>query len=142
MPLSSPYVTRILVRNMPFDAQNTFVGNLGALATRTAEFDTGLAITDPNQLLAGNPVGAGTVQHAVGPFIDVLVFAAAIATLTIDYAVDGGASYRNVATTPVAAATPVNVSGLRITGRFVRVQLTDVSGAVNAIEFGAYVRST
>lgn len=142
MPLTSPFIGRQLTRNIPFAAQRTFVQALAAAGALVVEFDVGLVVTDGNQLLAGGPVGAGTVQHAVGPFLDCLAFSPGTASIAVDFAVDGGAGYRNIATTPVAASTPVNISGLRITGRFCRVTFTNTSGAQQNVEFGAYCRST
>ena len=70
------------------------------------------------------------------------MFADQIVSLTVEYAVDRGCAYRLIVPAQViAASTPTNISGLRITGRFVRVNLTNNTGVIANVEFGVYVRS-
>jgi hypothetical protein len=51
--------------------------------------------------------------------------------------------YRSIASSGVAAAIASNISGLRITGRFVRVTFTNTSGGGSGtnVELGIYIRS-
>lgn len=145
-------LARELTRVIPFTSQKTFVvANLPASNALAVAFDIGAKTTDRNQLLGttaptlpaiANLFSAITTQFAIGVLIDALVFSTSSGTLKVEYAVDSGASYRTIATAGVAANTPVNISGLRITGRYVRVSYTDTSGAITTtVEFGAYVRS-
>lgn len=139
---ASLLLSRELVRVLPFAAQKT-VRNaaLGNGATIVAAFDVGLACTDSNQFLTGANPSADPTQSAVGPNLDALVFAAGAGTLLVEFAVDVSCSYRQISNSVVPASTAVNVSGLRITGRFVRVTFTNTSGGAVLVEFGAYVRS-
>ena len=101
---------------------------------------------DPNLF---NNVGAypGTNTpkiHAVGPWLDAALFSDQACLIRVEYSVDRGCAYRQaVPDTAVAASSFSNLSGLRITGRFVRISLINNSGAANAnVEFGVYIRST
>jgi hypothetical protein len=143
-PPATAYLSRELVRFIPFAAQRTFVNAaLGNGATFVAEFDVALRVSDVNQLLTGAFPGGGTQPPvAVGPFLDALAFSAGAGSITVDYAVDRDCSYRQIAATVVPAGTATNISGLRITGRFVRITYTNTSGGAALAEFGAYVRST
>lgn len=141
-PPVNPVLARQLVRVIPFTAQRTIVNSaLGNGSTLTAEFDVGVRSTDVNQLLTGAFPGATNPLPAIGPFLDALVFSNGSGTLLVQYAVDRGASYRQISNSVVPANTAVNISGLRITGRFVLVTFTNTSGGVSSVEFGAYVRS-
>jgi hypothetical protein len=141
-PPTTPILTRELVRVLPFAAQKTV--NNAALAnngTIIAAFDIAAKVTDVNQLLVGaNPSGDPTVV-AIGPNLDAVVFSVGAGTLLVEFAVDVTCTYRQVSNSVVPAGTLVNISGLRITGRFVRVTFTNTSGIASAVEFGVYVRS-
>jgi hypothetical protein len=142
-PPVTPFQARQLTRVIPFAAQRTF--NNAALAnggTLIAAFDTGIAVTDPNQFLVPATLpSADPIQHAIGPLLDALVFSVGVGSLLVEYAVDYTCSFRSVAPTAVPAGTATNISGLRITGRLVRVTFTNTSGAPSAVELGVYVRS-
>lgn len=134
---------REITRAEPFCAQRTFVNAaLGNGATMVAEFDLATRVTDPNQFIVGAAPSAGTIVPAIGPFFDALAFSAGAGTILIEFAVDLGCSYRSIALTAVPAATATNISGLRVTGRFVRATYTNTSGGAANTEFGAYIRST
>jgi hypothetical protein len=65
--------------------------------------------------------------------------------LTVEYAIDRGCQYRTVMPgTAVPASTFVNISGLRITGRFVRVTMGNPATNTDdlVVEFGVFVRSS
>lgn len=141
-PPSSPVLSRELIRFIPFATQKTFVQALGAGAALTVEYDVARIVTDRNQLLAGAFPGGAQPASAVGPFLDALWFSPQNGTIEVDYAVDQGAAYRQISLTNVLAAIPGNISGLRITGRFVRVIFTNTAGVPAAVEFGVYIRST
>ncbi len=141
---ASLYLSRQLVRVMPFAAQKTFVvAAAGAGATSVAEFDVAQLVTDANQLLSGALPSAGAIQFAIGPFLDAVCFdtGAGGATILIEYAVDRGASYRVFNTTVVAQNTLTNIAGLRVTARFVRVTFTNVTAA-STLEAGVWIRSS
>lgn len=141
MPLSGPYITRELVRPLPSSAQSETVNAaLGNGATIQVAFDVALVVTDRNQLGVGAAPGTPTPRIAIGPLCDVVVFSSGVGTLIIEYGVAGG-SYRQLSSTGVPASTLVNISGLRVTARFVRVTFTNTSGGNAAVEFGAYIRS-
>ena len=145
-PPVRPVMSRGLVRAVPFVTPNIQI--VAALANNgilTAEFDTLEGFADSNlYAITGAFPGTNTAKtHAVGPLLDAFVFADQITWLDVSFAVDRGGTYRAIApTTIIPASTFANISGLRITGRFVLVQLTNKSGAANAaVEFGVYVRS-
>jgi hypothetical protein len=141
---ASLYLSRQLVRVMPFAAQKTFVNNAaGAGSTFVAEFDVALEVTDGNQLLGGAFPGGARPQSAIGPLLDAVCFdtGAGGATILIEYAVDQGATYRTFNTTVVAQSTLTNVAGLRVTARFARITFTNVTAA-STIECGAWIRSS
>lgn len=155
-PPITPVQARELVRAVPFCAQRTFLlAQLIPAGSQTVEWDVAAGITDVGQLLTGAypSVGAVAIPHATGPFLDAAVYITAggageSGLLTVEYAIDQGAAYRLVtAGTAVPLATFVNISGLRITGRFVRVTLWG-SGALGGVanltgvELGVYVRSS
>jgi hypothetical protein len=155
-PPTTPVQARELVRAVPFCAQSTYANlTIATAGSRTVEWDVADGITDIGQLLTGAypSVGAVAIPHATGPFLDAAVYIGAgtvgeIGLLTVEYAVDRGCAYRLVTPgTAIPIATFVNISGLRITGRFVRVTLfgSGASGGTHdltGIEFGVYVRST
>lgn len=141
---ASLYLSRQLVRVMPFGTDKTFVnGAAGAGSTFVAEFDVALVITDANQLLTGAFPGGAQPQSAVGPLLDAVAFTtgAGGGSILTEYAVDRGAAYRAFSPIAVASATLINISGLRITARFVRVTFTNVTAGAT-VEFGVYVRSS
>lgn len=141
MPLSAPYIPRNLVKPLPSAAQFEQVSAaLAAGGTIEVAFDVALAITDRNQLgVLAAP--APTPRVAIGPFLDVVAFSAQNGTILVSYAVAGG-SYRELGTTAVPATILTNISGLRVTARFVRVRYTNTSAVAALVEFGVYVRST
>lgn len=144
-PPTTPIMARELVRAVPFVTPYIYIGNIAPSASVSAEFDTVAGFADPNLY---NSVGAypGTNApkvHAVGPYLDAGVYASLATSLLVEYAVDRGASYRAFGqVSTITQQTFTNISGLRITGRFVRVTLTNLSAvAAVAVEFGVYVRS-
>jgi hypothetical protein len=141
---ASLYLSRQLVRVMPFATQKTFV-NTNALGGTTfiAEFDVALVVTDANQLLAGAFPSGARPQSAIGPFLDAVCFDTGLggATILIEYAVDQGALYRQLNTSVVPQNTLTNISGLRVTARFVRVTFTNVTFG-STIECGVWLRSS
>lgn len=144
-PPTRQVMSRGLVRAIPFANCKTFPSQVLATGTSLiAEFDTIAGFADPNQFqTAGAYPGTNTAKpHAVGPWLDALVFGDTALSLSVEFAVDRGCSYRGIApATVIAASTPINIGGLRITGRFVRVTLTNNSGGNSNVEFGVYVRS-
>jgi hypothetical protein len=141
MPLSAPYITRQLVRPLPSSTQLEQVTTLANAATIQVAFDVALAVTDRNQAPPPGPApGTPTPRVAIGPLCDVVVFSAGVGTLLVEYGVAGG-SYHTLSQTAVPAATLVNISGLRVTARYVRITFTNTSGGAQLTEFGAYIRS-
>lgn len=154
-PPTTPVQARELTRVVPFCAQRTFANlELQPAASQTVEFDVADGITDISQLLIGAypSVGAVPIPHAAGPFLDAAAWIEANtagegALLTVEYAIDRGCPYCQVMPgTAIPDLTFVNISGLRITGRFVRVTLlnNNAAGAAHHIDvdFGVYVRSS
>jgi len=167
-PPVTPIFSTEPTRPIPSCTQWTFPGSRAAVPTVlqplgaagdtiTAEFDVAFGITDENQLQPGdwpNATGGGhgtQPPHAVGPFLDAAAFivatvAGSSALITVEYAIDQSCVYHLVTPgTVVPDQVFTNVSGLRITGRFVRVRLQNrdaVAGHTLTVEFGAYVRST
>ena len=143
-PPTRPVMARELTRSVPFVTPIIYVGALAIGGTSLAEFDTLEGFADPdlfNSTLAYPGTNAPKL-HAVGPWLDAVVYSGGACTLLVEYAVDRGASYRAVApATAIPGTVLTNISGLRITGRFVRVTLTNTSGAPANVEFGVYVRS-
>jgi hypothetical protein len=162
-PPVSPVMARGLSRVIPFVTPRTFLANgtaeypsLPAAGSVSAEFDTLYGFAEPslfNNALAYPGVNTPKL-HAIGPYLDCLAwsdFAAGghaagfTATILVEYATDRGAQYRYpIAPIFLTNGQVANLSGLRITGRFVRVTLANVtSGAAVAInlEFGVYIRS-
>ena len=142
--------SRQLVRSVPFVTPNTFVEVVLASPgdAAAAEFDTLEGFADVNlyNSVGAYPNGAAPatpVLHAVGPWLDAAVYATGLTVLRVEYAIDRGCAYHQATPdTAILATTFANISGLRITGRFVRVSLINnaLAGAVT-IEFGVYVRS-
>jgi hypothetical protein len=156
-PPSTPYIPRKLVRSVPFEAQQTFncdgSGNPGCLPvlpsgdSLTAVFDVGLKVTDPNQFLgsvvnspAANP-GALSIPFAIGNIVDALWTTSVAGSVDVAYAVDYWCPWRSIVTIGTVPGITDNISGLRVTGRFVKVVLTNTSLAVMTTDFGVYVRS-
>lgn len=144
-PPTQPLMPREVVRAHPWVSCRTFLGTLGTPGgTVTAEFDTLFGYADSNQFnnVLAYPGTDAPKQHAVGPYLDAAVFADQTTEIEVSYSVDRGCQYHVVATpSAIAANTFGNISGLRITGRFVRVRLRNTSVAVANVEFGVYVRS-
>lgn len=161
-PPTTPYLAREFVRLLPSLTQKVFrSAAAGAAETFIWEFDLGARITDPSQFLTPPPAaavagpanssttvmgGAGpqtTPQPAIGPLLDafVLTTGAAGGSLLVEYAADASpCNYRAMATTAVAASTASNISGLRVTARFVRLTFTNTTaGAI--VEVGYYIRN-
>lgn len=154
-PPTTPVQARELVRSVPFCAQRTFAGLVLAPGdAQVVEWDVAQGITDVGQLLTGAYPGIGgaaaPLPHATGPLLDAAVFSTATAVgeaglLTVEYAIDQGCTFHLVTPgTAVPDLTFVNISGLRITGRFVRVSLSNPAANTDTltVEFGVYVRST
>jgi hypothetical protein len=155
-PPTTPVQARELVRAVPFCAQKTYaalaIGVGGAVAV---QWDLAAGITDAGQLLTGDYPGAGgaaaPIEHATGPFLDAAAFitsapAGGGALLTVEYSIDRGCPYRLVTPgTGIPNLTFVNIAGLRVTARFVRVTLANlagVGGPTLTVDFGVYVRSS
>lgn len=143
-PPSTPVISRELVRFISFAAQKTFAAVVANAGTLSAEFDAGASVTDVNQFLAGGFPGVANPQRAVGPWLDALIFSPVAGTILVEFAVDTGTAYHAIATSAVGAGVASNISGLRITGRFVRVTYTNTSGGGSGtnVEFGVYIRSS
>jgi len=143
-PPDTPLIARELVRFIPFASQRTVVNvALAAAGTIVAEFDAAAGITDANQLLAGAFPGAANPQRVVGPNLDAGAFSVTTAgTMLVEFAIDRGCAYRTVTTAIVAIGAFSNISGLRITARFVRVTYTNTGGVASLVEFGVFIRST
>jgi hypothetical protein len=155
-------MARGLSRVIPFVTPRIFLANgtvpypsLVSAGTVSTEFDCLEGFSEPSLFNSTLPYpGVNTPKlHAVGPLLDCLLWADGaagtlpavfVATITVEYAVDRGCAYRApVAPTSLLGNQTANISGLRITGRFVRVTLTNVAPAAAAInlELGVYVRS-
>lgn len=152
-PPTTPIISRELVRFIPFAAQKTFQSAaLAAAGQFVAEFDVRTPVTDRNQINTYNPAtglttgafpGAANPQIAVGPFLDAAAFSVTTAgTMLVEFAVDLGCLYRTVTSTVVPIGAFANISGLRITGGFVRITYTNTGGVPSLVEFGTYIRST
>jgi len=160
-PPTTPVQARELVRAVPFCAQRTFastelqpLGAGGGPDRIVVQWDLAAGITDASQLLAGAyPDGSAGIAHATGPFLDAVAVVIANGvgivdpgTLTVEYAVDRGCAYWPVTLgTACPYQTLTNISGLRITGRFVRVVLFNPTATVDhtiTVDFGVYIRST
>lgn len=142
-PPDRAIMSRLLVRSTPFVTPRTFGGLLGPGADVGAEFDTLEGFADPNfyNNVAAFP-GVGEVTKAVGPWLDAAVFSDQPGILSVEYAIDRGALYRQpIAPIVVPGLTFQNISGLRITARFVRVLYANTGGVDANVEFGIYVRS-
>ena len=144
-PPTRAVMARELTRSVPFITPRTFLGVLGFPGTVSAEFDCIEGFADPN--LFNNVLaypGTNTPKlHAVGPWLDTALFADQACLVRVEYAVDRGSSYHQpVPDIAVNASTFSNISGLRITGRFMKISLINNSGAANAnVDFGVFVRS-
>jgi hypothetical protein len=79
---------------------------------------------------------------AIGPNLDALYFSDQAGRVDVEYAADLSCTYRMLFQVIAAANVPGNLSGLRITGRFVRITYTNTAAVAALVEFGTYVRST
>jgi hypothetical protein len=157
-PPNLPLIAHENVRAIPALSQRTFqVAAADALQTFIWEFDLAARITDPNQFLSAlaAPAGSTTIagggagpqttpQPAIGPLMDALAFTSGAGggTLLVEYAVDANpCRYRQIANSAVPAGIATNISGLRVTGRFVRITFTNVTAAAT-VEVGYYIRNT
>ena len=160
-PPTTPVQARELVRSVPFCAQQTYASRvlqpLGDPADNVGvQWDLAAGITDVNQLLTGAYPDASVngIQHATGPFLDAAAFIVTAtnpadppsAVIAVEYAIDRGCAYRMLTPgTAVPYQTWVNISGLRVTARFVRVTLVNsvaTAGHTIKVDFGVYVRSS
>jgi hypothetical protein len=156
-PPTLPVIPYELVTIRPSLSQRTFQSAAaGAASTFIWEWDLALRLTDTGQFVSALAApanstctvlgGAGpqtTPQPAFGPFLDAVAFTSGAGggTITVEYAVDASpCNYRTMAITIVPANTLTNLSGLRVTGRFVRITFTNVTAAAT-IEFGSYIRN-
>jgi hypothetical protein len=156
-PPTLPVIAKELIRVVPSLSQNTVQNAAaGAGAVFVWEWDLALRLTDTGQFIsalaapanstttAGGGAGPQTTpQPAFGPFLDAVAFCtgAGGGTITVEYAVDASpCNYRTMAVTIVPQNTLTNLSGLRVTGRFVRITFTNVTAAA-VIEFGSYIRN-
>lgn len=143
-PPTTPIMARELTRTIPFVTPIIYTGNVADGSSVSAEFDTVEGFADIN-LFAQTGAFPGTnvpKLHAVGPWLDAAIFADRVTSLLVEYAIDRGDPYHQVTgATNIPASSFQNISGLRITGRFVRVTLSNASGAAAAVAFGVYVRS-
>jgi len=156
-PPTLPVIAKELVRIVPALSQRTFNDQAaGAGETFVWEWDLALRLTDTGQFINANPApanstttaggGAGpqtTPQPAFGPYLDAAAFCdgAGGATITIEYAIDANPfNYRTIAVTVVPQNVFTNISGLRVTARFVRVTVTNVTAA-SVLEAGSYIRN-
>lgn len=142
-PPSRPVMARQVVRTIPFVTPTIYIGALAAGASISAEFDTLEGFAEPSMFASVGAYPGVNVpkKHAVGPWLDAGAWCAAASSILVEYAIDRGASYRApVPATIVPAGGFVNLSGLRVTARFVRVTLTD-GGAGGNVEFAAIMRS-
>lgn len=156
-PPTLPVIAKELVRICPSLSQNTVRdAAAGAGEVFVWEWDLALRLTDTGQFIGALPApansttiaggGAGpqaTPQPAFGPFLDVIAFCtgAGGASITVEISVDASPfSYRTQAITIVPQNVLTNIAQLRITGRFVRITLTNVTAAA-VVEFGSYIRN-
>lgn len=160
-PPTIPVLAHENIRLIPALSQRVFQdAAAGAGETFVWEFDLAARITDPAQFINGvatlaapansscTVVGGGgpqvTPQPAIGPFLDALCFTtgAGGGSLLVEYSVDASPfDYRSISNTVVGASTAVNIAGLRVTGRFVRLTFTNVTAAAD-VEAGYYIRNT
>lgn len=145
-PPTRPVMARELTRSIPFVTPIIFIGNLPVGASATAEFDTLEGFADSNlfNTTSAYPGTNAPKLHAVGPYLDCAVFADKQTSLLVEYAIDRGDTYHPLTSSPttITASTFINLSGMRITGRFVRITLANLDGAnPAAVKFGTYVRS-
>ena len=156
-PPTVPIIAHENVRLITALAQKTFQSAAaGANSTFIWEYDLGARLTDFNQFLNANVApanstttvagGAGpqvTPQPAIGPFADAFVFTSGAGggTLQLEYAADANpCNYRAMSNTVVNAGIAANISGLRVTGRFVRFTFTNVTNGAT-VEVGFYIRN-
>jgi hypothetical protein len=158
-PPTTPLLAHENVRMIPALTQKTFC-DLASVNQHIFiwEFDLAARITDPGQLLNANaaPTGSSTIagggagpqttpQPAIGPLADVFIFtnSSGGGTLRIRYAADANpCSYYPMYTATVPTLTPTNVSGLRVTGRFIEFFFQAAAAAACVVECGFYIRNT
>lgn len=156
-PPTTPILAHENTRNIPSLTQKTFQDPASPAAQFYGwEFDLGLGITDASQFISqlAAPIGGSTIagggpgpqttpQPAVGPWLDVVVFTtgAGGGNLLIQYAADASpCTYQNIFLNAIPGGQITNASGLRVTGRFVRVLFQNLSAGAT-VECGFYIRS-
>lgn len=140
MPVTSRFIPRNVVQAMPSVTPDERVTTLANGATVNVDFDALAATADPALLgIGASPSPAAKI--AVGPYLDAAIFSDQAVTLAAWFAISGG-TFVQATSTLVPASTFVNISGLRITGRYARVSLSNASGVLANIQLGVYVRST
>ena len=139
-----PVFSREVGRSAPFIVPRTFRGALGSPGNVYAEFDTLDGFSERtlyNNTLAFPGVDTPKL-HAVGPWLDAAAYVSGDSLIRVEYSIDRGCAYRQAfADTPILAGSFGNLSGLRITARFVKVTLINNAGVAIDVEFGVYVRS-
>lgn len=156
-PPTVPILAHEDVRLITGLTQRTFQSAAaGAASTFVWEYDLAARLTDFNQFLTQLVApanssciaigGAGpqvTPQPAIGPFADAFAFTggAGGGTLQLEYAADASpCNYRAMSNTVVVAGIATNISGLRVTARFVRFTFTNITAGA-PIEVGFYIRN-
>jgi len=144
-PPTVPIMARELTRAVPFVTPQTFIGDVVPAGNHFFEFDTLLGFADPNLFdqVSAFPGTNAPKLAAVGPWLDAAVFGDQNTSLRVEYAIDRGDTYHAVIPdTNILANQFQNISGLRITGRFVKVTVFNLSVVAHLnLSFGAYVRS-
>lgn len=150
-PPTLPVIAHENIRTIPSLSQKTFFTAFSGLAQSFSwEFDLAARITDANQFIGGVATPAApanstiTPQPAIGPWCDWFVFTSGGTggTMTMEYAADASpCSYRTMFTTLIGPGNATNASGLRVTGRFVRLTFA-VAALGSVVEVGYYIRNT
>ncbi len=144
---AAPFLSRTLVRSIPFTTQKTFNQSVAAAGNLNAAFDVGTRVTERNQFLSPATLPVGMITNptpvaAIGAILDVTLFASQAGTIQVFFAVDYTCTYRAVsAPIAVAASTFTNISGLRITARFVGIEYVNTAVVASTTELGCFVRS-
>lgn len=156
-PPTNPVLAHENTRNIPSLSQKTFFNAAaGAVSFFDWEFDLGSRVTDANQFISAlaAPVGGATIagggagpqttpQPAIGPWLDWVVFTngAGGGQMTVQYAADASpCNYINIFDNAIPASVLTNASGLRVTGRFVRLIFRNNTAGAR-VEVGFYIRS-
>ena len=155
-PPTIPVIAHEDVRLIPALSQKTFFSASALVQTFTWEFDLAARITDSNQFLNTsvapansftiNGGGAGpqiAPQAAVGPFLDIFVVTDAPggASIAVSMAADANpCKYYGVFQGAVPLNIPTNFAQLRITGRFVLINILNQAGGT-VLEIGCYIRN-